>query len=103
MNLRTKRSVSKIRQMSGPFVKPDCWWHKISGETNKPGKASMSTGHGLRVKIIFQLRAAPGRKYASSQDCVSLSCKYLETRMLNNPFFDPAVCEKTAMRLNINL
>ncbi len=33
-----------------------------------------------------------------------LSCKDLgDKRMLNKPFFDPAVCEKTPMRLDMNL
>ncbi len=34
---------------------------------------------------------------------VNLYARTWETRMLNKLFFDPAVCEKTAMRLDMNL
>ncbi len=43
-------------------------------------------------KIIFQLRGAPGRKDVSSQDLCHARTR--ETRILNKPFVDPAVCER---------
>ncbi len=52
------------------LVAQDLWW-------DKKARKSICVNQALvyYVKIIFQLRSAPGRKDASSQDCGSLSCK----------------------------
>ncbi len=80
------------------LVAQDLWWDKEARKSIYVNWASVYC-----IKIIFQVRGAPCRKDASSQDCRSLSCKDSETRIMNKPFFDPAVCEKTAMRLDMNL
>ena len=72
MKLRTKRGVSKMRQMSGKFQ------NLIAGGTrslvrhrNQEKRVNKAWVHC--IKITFHLSGALGGKHVSSQDCRSLS------------------------------
>ena len=102
MKLRTLRGVSKIGQMSGSFQ------NLTAGGTRSLVRQRSQEKH-LRQPGIGLLRQdhLPAKKCSRSQRCVKpglrVSVMQGLGRMLKKPFFDPAVCAKTAMRLDMNL
>ena len=102
MKLCMKRGLSNIRQMSGPFQNP------IAGGIISLVRQRSQEKHLCQSGIYFLHQDhLPAKRWSKSQRCVKLGLRISVmqwlTRMQNKPFFDPAVCEKTSMRLVMNL